>query len=419
MGRSLDETEELVERLVDLHLVETSALHRYRLHDLVRDVGRDLARTTLTDHELGEAFRRELGCYRGMLWRYVGLVDNVVDLYGAWAGPSWSADADELSDRQGILEWLKVELPNLVRLVRAACDGDERDRLTAVQIAVGMPYLSRGLMRFSEFHQVMSMVIDLPIELDPRLEHGRLAQMAFACGGLGMFSEGLRWSDVDLPLARAIAEPTRLSESLVNRASALFYLQRTAEGLQDAEEALRIIVETGAGTYESAANLTVGMLAGQLGDFARQRETFDRALEVLPNSTMATAALARILMGASLRSSGQFEAALAVFEKALEQSGEAKAEVLKVVALTEMGAVWLAMGDHVKACEVLTDGLAIAVRYPGEHREADQRHQLGRALAELGMVAEARAEWEEAVVLHDRMADPRADEVRELLRAQR
>ncbi|MEV8373843.1 NB-ARC domain-containing protein [Kribbella sp. NPDC056861] len=419
LGRSLGETEELLERLVDLHLVETPALRRYRLHDLVRDVGRDLARTTRSDGELVEAFRRELECYRGMLWRYVSLFDAVVDHYGAWEEPRWFADAEDLSDRQGILEWLEGELPNLVRLVRAASEGDSGDQLTAVQLALGMPYLGRGLMRFAEFQQAMSMVIDLPIELDPRLEHGRIAQMSFALGCVGMFDEALRWSDLELPSARAIGDPTQLSVCLVNRASGLFRLKRPAEGLSDAEEALRIIVETGAGTYESAANLSVGTLAGQLGDLARQRETFDRALQVLPNATLPTAALARALMGESFRVTGQYEAAIAILGEALEQARKARAEVLELVTLAEIGMTWLAMGDHARACEVLTDGLAIAIRYPGEHREAELRRQLGLALAGLGMIAEARAEWEEAVVLHDRMADPRADEVRELLRAQR
>ena len=58
-------------------------------------------------------------------------------------------------------------------------------------------------------------------------------------------------------LARAIAEPTQLSASLVGRASTLFSLNRPTEGLPDAEEALRIILESGARTYESAANITV------------------------------------------------------------------------------------------------------------------------------------------------------------------
>ncbi|WP_328330665.1 NB-ARC domain-containing protein [Kribbella sp. NBC_00382] len=417
LARSLDDTEELLERLVDLHLVDTPALHRYRLHDLVRDVGRESARRTRADGDLTDAFQRELECYRAMVWRYVELAqgDNLVDLYGAWTGPSWSADADDLSDRQRILEWLEVELPNLVRLVRAASDGDAGDRLTAVQVALGMPHLGRGLMRFAEVHEATSIVVGLQVELDPRLEHGRMAQMAFTCGWLGQHVEAQRWCDIELPLARAIAEPTQLSSSLITRASNLLSLNRPAEGLPDAEEALRIILESGARTYESAANVAIGTLAGQLGDLARQRQTFDRALQVLPNPRPTTAALARTLIGGSLRSSGQCEAALAVLERALEQSRESKAEALEALVLTELGTTWLAMGDHVRACEALTDGLTIAVRYPREHREAELRHQLGHALTGLGMAAEARAEWEEAIVLHDRMADPRADEVRALL----
>jgi tetratricopeptide (TPR) repeat protein len=168
-------------------------------------------------------------------------------------------------------------------------------------------------------------------------------------------------------------------------------------------------------THEAGANLSVGMLAGQLGDLPRQREAFDRAIQILSSGAPTSTALARALVGWSFRDSGQYEASLASLEEALEKSRETKTEALEAMILTELGATWLAMGDHARASEALTDGVAIAIRYPREHREAELRQRLGQALAGLGMVAEARAEWERAVVLYDRMADSRAAEVREWL----
>ncbi|MDX6284391.1 MAG: hypothetical protein QOH03_5462, partial [Kribbellaceae bacterium] len=334
---------------------------------------------------------------------------------GTWTGSSWSADAEDLSDRQRILEWLEAELPNLVRLVGAAAAGDAGERLTAVRIALGMSRLGRALMRFGEFHAVMSVVIDLPVALDPRLEHGRIYQMAAALSWIGMSAEALQWSDIELPLARAIGEPTQLSASLVDRSSVLLRLNRPDEAMPYAEEALRVVLEAGALTHEAGANLSVGMLAGQLGDLPRQREAFDRAIQILSSGAPTSTALARALVGWSFRDSGQYEASLASLEEALEKSRETKTEALEAMILTELGATWLAMGDHARASEALTDGVAIAIRYPREHREAELRQRLGQALAGLGMVAEARAEWERAVVLYDRMADSRAAEVREWL----
>lgn len=338
-----------------------------------------------------------------------------MDLYGTWTGTSWSADAEDLSDRPPILEWLDAELPNLVRLVRAAADGDADERLTAVQLALGMPRIARGLMRFAEAYEAISALVTLEVDLDIRLDHGRLYQMSAAAASLGLFAEALPWSTLELPLARAIGDPTQLSASLVGRSSCLSELGQAAESLLVAEQALSIIGESGALTHEAGANLAVGIAAGKLGDVARQQVVFHRAIELLSRAAPTSAALGWHMIGSSLRESGQYKASLVALNDALQRSRDAKIAMVEVGTLTEIGTAWLAIGDHAKARQALTEGVAIAERHPEEHREALPRHRLGQALAGLGMVAQARAEWKKAIVLYDRMADPRAAEVRKLL----
>ncbi|NEA36010.1 helix-turn-helix domain-containing protein [Streptomyces sp. SID13031] len=414
LGRSMDDTEDLLERLVDLHLLETRSPYRYHLHDLVRDVGRDLARTVLSEAALADAFHRELECYLAMLWRYAELL-GVVDLYGSWTATSWSAEAADQTDPGQVLSWLEGELANLVRLVRAAAAGDEAERLAAVRLALGMPRLARTLMRFAEAYDAMSAVVTLPVELDISLEQGRLYQMSSVSGALGLIRESLTWGEQELPLARAIGEPTRLSASLVDLAENLGFDGRAAEGLRYAEEALSLVVDTGASTNEAGANLAVGILAGQMGDLARQQAMFARAIELLLATRPVSAALGWRLIGVSLRESGQHKAALTALNSAIELARGAKTEALEGTAITEIGVTWFETGDYSKSCDVLAEAVAIAVRHPQEHQEARPRHQRGRALAELGMVAEARLEWEKAIALYERIADPQADEVRGLL----
>ncbi|MEU4396417.1 hypothetical protein [Kribbella sp. NPDC023855] len=125
-----------------------------------------------------------------------------------------------------------------------------------------------------------------------------------------------------------------------------------------------------------------------------------------------------MLIGTSLRESGQYAASLDALTGALEQARTTKAEVLEASILIEIGSTCLPIDDHESAAEVLTEGVAIAARYPKEQQEAVGRQLLGRALAGLGMVAEARAEWAKAIALYDRVADPRAGEVRGLLRGE-
>jgi transcriptional regulator with XRE-family HTH domain/tetratricopeptide (TPR) repeat protein len=413
LGKSMDDTEDLLERLVDLHLLETPALHCYRLHDLVRDIGRSLA----GDAGLVEVFHRELKCYLAMLWRLAELTEGTVDLYGTWSGESWSADAEDQTDRSQVLSWLEQELPNLVRLVRAAAAGDASERLLAVQLALGMPRLARSLMRYAAAYEALSLVVELPVELDVRLEHGRLYQMGAVTGGLGLHAEALPWSRRELPLARAIGEPTQLSVSLVDRCTYLCEVGRPVEGLLCAEESLALILRTGALTYEASANAAVGIAAGHLGQIDRQRTVFDRLTELQSSVSPVGAAVGQLMIGASLRQSRQYEGSIAALENAVERSRAANVVVVEVVSLTEMESTWMALGDPVKARTALTEAVSLAGQHPEEHREALPRQLLGQVLVELGMVAEAQAEWEKALVLYQRMADARADEVQELLRS--
>jgi transcriptional regulator with XRE-family HTH domain/tetratricopeptide (TPR) repeat protein len=408
--RSIDETEDLLERLVDLHLLESPALHRYRLHDLVRDI----ARTGLTRPVLAEAFGREVECYRGMVWR-LGELSGAADLYRAWVEPSWSTDAKDLADRDQVLGWLEPELPNLVRVIRQAAAGDSAERLAAVQIALGMTRLATHLMRFGEAYEAMKAVVSIDVDLDLRLQQGRLYQMSLASGALSLSDEALHWRLLDLPLARALAEPVQLVASLLDLGLVLGRCGRLEEGLPHAEEALRLAVEHGVRQHEAGANIALGALVGQLGDLDRQRTLFDRAIELIKlRGLTATAIIHRNLIGEFLQICGRRESALEILTENLAMVRTLRAGVLEADTLEELGRTWLAVGDFTKAREVLAEGVAVSVRYPGENREAPLRHFLGSALSGLGLVEEAQVEWERAIVLYERVADSRADEVRNL-----
>ena len=75
------------------------------------------------------------------------------------------------------------------------------------------------------------------------------------------------------------------------------------------------------------------------------------------------------------------------------------------------------MGDWGKAAEAFADGVEVAAHFPAEQKEAGLLHQLGCARDRLGRRGEARDAWERALLLYDRVADPKANEVRVLLAA--
>lgn len=415
LRKPLHEAEPLLERLVDIHLLDTPAPQLYRMHDLVREVGRVLALAEFSDGERAEFHAREVDCYLGVLWR----LDEIIgppDLYGSQAARSWSAGAEDLAERHEVVEWLRDELPNLVRLIKASAGGDAAGRLMAVRMALGMPRLAGALSQYGEAHAALVAVARIPIELDVRLQIGRLYSMGAMEQSLGLYEASIPWTRDAVALARELADPIQLIAGLINLGYGLGRAGRAAEGLSAAEEALAIIERQQVRPFEIGANVAVGALAGWLGDLERQRAAFDRAIQLTPSrQSTGSAAGLRSLIGHSLQEAGQYEASLEVLNSALADARAAKLDITESDLLRELGCTYLELGDWTQAQEALTAGLEIALRFPTDHREPALRHHLGRALAGLGRPADARQEWERALVKYRQAGDSRAEEVVELL----
>ncbi|WBQ05846.1 helix-turn-helix domain-containing protein [Kribbella sp. CA-293567] len=417
LGQPSDETEALLERLVDIHLLETPAPQQYRMHDLVRDVGRALARERLTGAALAEFRTRELNCYLAMLWRLDELA-GYPDVYGSRGAQPWSAGAEDVTDQAEAVSWLHDELPNQLRLVRMAAAGDRSDQLTAVRMALGMPRIAGALMQHGEAHEAMAAVVDLPLELDPRLDVGRQYQMGFLDGFLSRYETAVRRHLQVLPLARSLNEPVPLAICLIDLGYELGRLDRAAEGLPYAEEGLIVVESNNIDRFEVGANVGVGSLAGRLGDHDRQRSAFDRAIALMPSrSNPGQIAVHHSMIGRSYRDSGDHQASLKILTAALTYARSGGLEAAEADMLRELGHTYIELDDFTKAHETLTEGLAIALRFPAEQREPTLRHHLGRALSGLGRLPEAHAQWHQALTQYQRVADPRADEIQALLNA--
>jgi tetratricopeptide (TPR) repeat protein len=194
------------------------------------------------------------------------------------------------------------------------------------------------------------------------------------------------------------------------------------EGLPYAEEGLAVVSGLAGSRFLSAAYLSIGVLAGQLGDLKRQREAFDEVLTPTEGTNArrdgpppGMVAVHKGMIATSLRETGQHGEALQIIQDSLADIRRLGLEPIEADALTELGAIYLATGDLPQAIEALETGLRIASRYPGENREAPLLKLLGEALAATGRPEAARELWQRAVVLYDREADSRADEVRRLL----
>lgn len=410
---SLDEAETLLERLVDVHLLETPDLYQYRMHDLVRDVGRQRARTELTAAERKEIRRRELDCYLSMLWRSSELQDANSPAEAA----TWSAGAEDVAGLEAATWWLTGELGNLARLIRTAAVGDREERLTAARMAWGMQRLALVRMQFAEARDLLLVVLGTLEPPDDELGERLLLALAYMYAALNQHAPAIDCLRRALPLARARGDSRRVVDCLLELAYDLVQVGQPAEAVGPATEMMALYSGLNSPEYKAASvNLVAGVVAGATGDLAGQRAAFDRVVEIRrARGAGYGPPMHLVYMGFSLAECGQYERGLAMLTETLDRARADGAEMVEFSALDHLGRVWQQRGDPVKAQEYFELALRIAIRSPGDNREAEIRRRLGSIDAGLGRSELARRQWERAIVLYERDADPAADEVRILL----
>jgi tetratricopeptide (TPR) repeat protein len=235
------------------------------------------------------------------------------------------------------------------------------------------------------------------------------------CGSLGLDDEALGWLERALPVARERGTAEELGRLLIDFGFGLGRMGKPEEGLPYAEEGLALVAEVEGTRFRSAGHLTVGVLAGQVGDLERQWRAFDEVLTMSDRPHAGIHAIHKSIMGRALRETGQQAAALDLLQANLAEIQGMGMDVIEADTLGDLGAVFLETGDFSRALENLEAGLAVASRHPAEHREAPLLKLFGEALAAVGRLSEAHEAWQRAATLYDREADPRAADVRSLL----
>lgn len=361
LDRSLDDTEDLLEQLIDVHLLETPALHRYRMHDLVRDVGRESTNAS----ERTEVRRRELRCYLAMVWRCHQLRARPA-LFGDLA---WAVGAEDVLSEETALEWLDGEVANMVRLIRAARSGDAEERLIAARTALGMLRIGVARLRFAEVHEALLAAVELVVP-DGVLAGGLLIQLAQVSEALGQYERAVSCLQQALPIVRRHGDVDQLGTCLIELGYSLGHTGRAAEGMPLVEEALELIAAGARMVPETGARIALGVLAGMTGDLTGQRAAFDRAQERMDHHGPTNAdPIYHCMMGNSFRDSGQYEAALQVLTQALEESRELGADLIEIDAHQALATLYQKQSKYSQAVNALTTALTIAKRHPTENRE--------------------------------------------------
>lgn len=409
----LHKVEDSLEHLVDVSLLETPELNHYRMHDLVKEVGRELAEATLGQAGIDAVRSRVLDHYLSLLWRIEelgepgGMSDN-------WREPEWSLAAKDL-DEDAAVELLDADRANLVAAVRAAARGSRAERLTVVRMAAGMNNFGPLRKRWSEWRAVLEAGAGAVGEFDDPVAAGMIHfDLGLVYDELNEFERGAEQLVRAVAAARAIGEEPFEVAALVNLAHALEQANRLPEARASAVEALSHQPDE---RMASWIELVLGMIAGKEKDLAGQRSAFERSLEFFRTIEAPPQAMAMRyrIIAESLVASGEYAQADAAFRQARAHFDDEDEQLNIAALLDQFGNLLVTTGQLDEAAQVLAEGFDLAVRHELWDVEAGIRVGLGRRFEALGSTDQARAEWLRALAIYERNGAAAADGVRKLL----
>ncbi|MHB9864517.1 AfsR/SARP family transcriptional regulator [Streptomyces sp. YIM S03343] len=317
LGTGVREAEDVLEHLLDMHLVEQYEIGRYVFHDLVRSFTRRL---------LGSSPQEERAAF-GRLLDYCLSVTEVAcrNLYPGRARIGGGSGAAAV-----------FQLPRITDAVQAEAlfDREHVMLLAAVERA-----------EQEGFHRhAVHLARDLVFHLNSR----------------SYLEEYLRAAGVAVSAARRLGEPRTLCLSLTNLSAVLWKLGRFREGLAVTTEALDVTRRQGDRGGESMCLDQLGLLHSCLGRLDEARRSLEQAVALhddLPDSRQRSYAWCNL--STVYAWFGRHEEAAAAAERAvlLCQGSEARGE--KIIALTDLAAARLGMEQPAAALVALERALEL------------------------------------------------------------
>ncbi len=445
----VDATQDLLEDLVDAHLLEAPSAHRYRLHDLLHEYAGELAGRPELAAERQESLRRMVGYYLHAAARATGFLEPAfaresLDLLGP--PPRW---VPEITSEAEALSWLERERVNLVACIRLAATLRWTREVCQLARALWVHLWSHGYTyELVETHELaLSAAEALGDEAAVATAHNYLAS--------GYGRQG-RWSDAVTHLHRALDARRRLGDvpgqvaTLDNLGLAYRTEGRYAEAVAHIEQELELARTLGPDALtRPLANLgSVYMMFGHYTEALAQHRQHLAVSHQLGNRYQQAIALGDL--GAVHVRLGHFNVAVALLKRAAQLKPEVGNRYGAADTLSDLGTAYRGLGDLTEAlacqrealelmrqvsdiageCQILND-LGVTLRVVGELAEARELHHLAlrqaegighryqQARAHEGVAgtwvavdpARAREHWSQAVKLFTELGVPERDEV--------
>jgi DNA-binding SARP family transcriptional activator len=419
LGTDPARAEEVLEHLLDTHLVQQFETSRYAFHDLVRAFTHWL-RARDAEPRDDAALARLCDYYRAASELACDLAFPGRDTVRS--GPRPPVALPVLTSGHTARAWLNRESDNLVHAAEYAHDAGWFRQAAELAHNAVLPLDARG--RFEEFHDVANLGVECARALHDRTLLARgLSDVAAADWRLGRLGEGLAVTEESLRLAvdlddrrgqaqstgmlglllttlgrygealaqlrrsldlkRALGARRAEAESLIDLSNLHEQCGRYAEAADAARQAVDLNHRIGAWDVEAVALTDLALAHLGLHEDEQAGRCLDRALE-LNAEAAPVAEMSRVhaLCARTEHRLGRSAAALRHAQRALELDGGSRAPIRQAAVRNILGAVYREHGRYETAVKLHTEAheIATAVGY---------RIEVARALA--GLAATLRA----------------------------
>ncbi|WP_245966570.1 AfsR/SARP family transcriptional regulator [Sphaerisporangium album] len=418
LGLSMTETEDMLESLVDVSLLEAPAPGRYRYHDLLRLFARKQVELSESADAVAQALRRLLGFYLASAQAahrlaYEGSV-ICAHLVSLGVPGRTFASADEA------VTWLTIEAETLFAAIGQAAES-------------------------ARTPESLLPAADLLLAMEPLLESGAFAR-EFAGRASGM-----------LAAAQAIGDKVSELRCRYVLGRVLFVANRLRDADTEFRTALELAEVTGDAIVNGEILNALAVVAGRRRRHEEALAWFDSALKAFKESgavggealVASYSARDHLALGSVDEAIAAAERGLSLFSELGSGAGMARARYQLGVVLSRVGRLTEAVVHHAecldffraggqkvweqRVCCRLAETFITAERYKDAARHAEQALTLsreighpygealsltvlGRALAGLGSVRRSGDCLKRALDIFTRLGSPEADDLRALLK---
>ncbi|MFJ5642997.1 BTAD domain-containing putative transcriptional regulator [Streptomyces sp. NPDC093223] len=412
-----EDTEDLLEALVDTSLLESAAPGRYRFHDLVRLYARACAeRDERPPSEREAAMSRLLDFYLATAAGVYAIErpgERVLDhlIRSTYPGLSFA-------DRDRALDWLFTEASGLLAAVQQAGGATGRLR-RAADLLVAAVDLGESGIGARQYVQAATAVISAAQQHGDAYAEGRARLMhSHLLGVSGQFAESAREAGEALRLGLAAGDPVVCAQAPNQQGIIALYNVRHAEAEQHLTQALAAFRADGNTPGEASAlcNLSRVHLATGRTESAVSLARQGIAIYERDDSGMALRlANGKYALGLALTSAGETRLALETLTDALTMFQDARQQLWHGMTLFRIAELHLSDHSPAQAAACAEQALAVLHGIGGEWRRANILTALGRGLHGIGQTDRAKVCWQEALSVFEASNSPEAADVRRLL----